>query len=1437
MTVQSLQTSLQAQASGGGRVELLAAMRDAGDPPPADFSSLLLTSLMVGADLAITVATIPPATAAGLDFQGQADVLGLARVAVDLHFTDNAQGGIDLRLVVTLPQGWTFGQSFPGITGCDADRLDLRQAVFVLTTASHDIYQWQDSSGRAQATPLARGLNFVADLQPGGLLGALAHVVEGGIAAMHVPFAGPVDPAPLARGVFSPDMTISGPIGGTLVAVPYFALSAPSLVLANIPGAKDGPGEVPFVALAVTLAVKGQSLFTVSSPFYGNDKSLTFNLVADQGGISLATICDLVGGDNIKAELPDFLETAFSAVGFKAFRVTLQLSPMTIMHYGVTVGATQPWHFGDFSVDNITLDYSVLNPNGPGKQSFTFFHTQIEFFKNVFPGFFDIEIGQDSDGAFQVLADYEGVVVLNDLVREISNGTVQLPQDVASIDFSNFGLSFAKSGGSWDWSLFGRCDMAFSLPVASGEAEAALNVLIASTGGQMSYKLQGSLLLGTSYFEVDLDLGADHKLLTGKWQAQGAQYLGFNDLAAAMHLPSPGIPSDLDLALSEATVAYDFQNKTFMIEATSERYGKAIFIATSTQDGALYAFGVDVHLGITLADLPLVGGKLPDAEKLGIDDFKVWILSRTVTKAETEAVNALVQTTHYPPLPDQDIGKRLLLDGALRLGEQGNVPLSVGVGDADVQPAPATPSASGPAPAPATPAQAQDDGTTWLSIQRQIGPFQFNRIGIAYKSDALRVALDAGITLGPFSLSMDGLSISSPLTEFKPSFDLSGLGLSYSSGPVEIGGALLKLPSSELSADTNFQFDGTIVAKAEAFSLAGIGSYAQLRSGDPSLFVFAQLDVPLGGPPPFFVTGLMAGMGFNRNLAIPGQDEVQEFPLLLLAQPPAPNQPAAAQDPMSVLRILEGETAPPGFQPKKWIAPQPGALWFAIGINFTSFEIVRSKALVVIEPVGDFTVALLGLSTLQLPQPAESSQTYAYVELQLRAVFQPQDGLFSATAILSNNSYVLTPDCHLTGGFAFSLWFGSNPHAGEFVVTLGGYHPAFTPPAYYPQVPRLGFNWAVSDHVSIKGDSYFALTPSCAMAGGGLEVLFHDGDLSAWFTAHADLLVSWRPFFYIADIDVSMGVSYRLNLLFCHKTISISIGASVNMWGPPTGGRVHVHLVVVTFTVSFGSDSAGQDQQPLGWSDMKSLLPHPASVCTVTASSAVAAMSDDAASSSGKRWVVRPRGFSFSTASAIPASTLAADGHGGPSASSVGSGIAIRPMNRGNVASTHTVKISRNSKDAAAIDLAGWSFEPRTQSMPEALWSQPPQPFSQIPGTPSAKTIPGMQTGYSVSVPEPTLGPACGPIPFEELLEEYLSPPGEAPLSPGVAADASFVASASAETIHDIAALMDQPALDARAALFGVISQGGFYAGANGSLAEMAANAGHLFSDSPMLQA
>jgi hypothetical protein len=191
----------------------------------------------------------------------------------------------------------------------------------------------------------------------------------------------------------------------------------------------------------------------------------------------------------------------------------------------------------------------------------------------------------------------------------------------------------------------------------------------------------------------------------------------------------------------------------------------------------------------------------------------------------------------------------------------------------------------------------------------------------------------------------------------------------------------------------------------------------------------------------------------------------------------------------------------------------------------------------------------------------------------------------------------LTPACHLTGGFAFYLWFSPNEHKGDFVVTLGGYNPHFTPQPYYPKVPRLGFNWVVTPELSMKGGMYFALTPTCLMAGGSLEALWKSGNLKAWFNMGANFLIAWKPYHYQGDMYLSFGVSYtfKVNLLIgkITKTISVSLGADLSIWGPDFSGIAHIHLWIISFSISFGSASPNPSQT-IPWDEFKnSFLPKP----------------------------------------------------------------------------------------------------------------------------------------------------------------------------------------------------------------------------------------------------
>ena len=917
----------------------------------------------------------------------------------------------------------------------------------------------------------------------------------------------------------------------------------------------------------------------------------------------------------------------------------------------------------------------------------------------------------------------------------------------------------------------------------------------------------------------------------GEWKAVAdatgkKTTLGFGSLADLFGFEMPEIPEGLDLALDEASFTYDFSNKRLALTAHSLHYGGAVFIADASGPKARYLFALEVAPKKSLRELPVVGPAIPPSLAFSLDDISLWLASAPVAPGDVGTLDALVPAG-LPRVPATGLGAGPTLSVTARLGEAVHT-LTLGTAAASPAPGnarlPATASSgtqvpltgataqTGPAPAQAV---APQDGTTWLNLQKSIGPLSLQRIGFRYKTGRVTVLLDGGLGIAGVSFSLFGLQVSSAI---KPPLNvglgLDGLGLEVNRDPLLVSGALMRMNPPPAGMD--WEYAGLARFKMGEYGIGAVGAFGS-AAGVPSMFVFGVLDAPLGGDPAFFVMGLAGGLGINSHLRIPGPDEVQDFPLVAgLSDPAAAGGTGAG--PLEVLRVLQGtSTTRPG---PAWVSAEPGQLWVAAGLQFTSYKLVNTRALAVAN-LGqrDVSLALLGISSVVLPP--NSPVVFARVEMQLAAVFKPMEGFLGVSAVLSRSSYLLHPSCRLTGGFAFFCWYAGE-HAGDFVLSVGGYHPSFTRPAHYPALERLGFNWQVSSQVTLKGGAYFALTPSAIMAGVSLEATFHSGDLRAWFRAGADFLAHWHPFSFDAWIGVSVGASYRLDLWLTTVTVSVEIGADLHIWGPPTGGEVRVDWHVISFTIPFGS-AAGSGAKSVDWKGFRELLPPDDALLTLAA--------DGIQKTGAGEWVARPDELSFSTRSAIPASELRLAMPGGTSARhSAGSPLAIRPMNTAGVTTPKTLTVTR---DGAVVDLVGegWSVESEAQRHPEAMWGTPlgdERPRAQ------AAMLPAQLTGFRVRPPKARAGSTPGPVDVaRDLSYEPVSTTTQLAFSPAQRGGVAAVPDAG--TVAAIAAgAAGAEANGARAEVFAALEALGLAPAMAGSLAGVARDAAQIFSDTPL---
>jgi hypothetical protein len=473
---------------------------------------------------------------------------------------------------------------------------------------------------------------------------------------------------------------------------------------------------------------------------------------------------------------------------------------------------------------------------------------------------------------------------------------------------------------------------------------------------------------------------------------------------------------------------------------------------------------------------------------------------------------------------------------------------------------------------------------------------------------------------------------------------------------------------------------------------------------------------------------LAFGFGINRALDIPPMDQVASFPLV-----------KAATDPFYLGTKLDLRDVSDKLG--KYIYPCPGNFWMAAGLKFFSFGMINGFVLATVSVGINFQVALLGLAGVQVPpQPpgAPEVEPIASAELAIKVCLSLSSGVLAVEGQLTENSFILSRQCRLTGGFAFNCWF-CPAHLGDFVVSLGGYHPRFVPPAHYPAVPRLGLQWSVSKYLSITGGVYFALTPSCCMAGGKLDAVFTMGGLRAWFYAYADFLISWKPFYYDIAIGIGIGVSYTLRLLGISKTFGIELSAKLHLWGPPFGGTAHVSWWVISFDIDFGNRQSTAPG-PIDWDEFhQSFLPQPDNAANAVTPPdpvinkiriASGLIREQEKEGEEPFKVVNAHEFSFVTEASVPCSSLQLNAKPvtptlAPDASQLG----ITPMGIDHLSSEHNVVVTKQGRH---IDDWDDHFAPvsTAQGMPYALWSSD----LARPKQPSAKRIENVPNGMTVAL-------------------------------------------------------------------------------------------------------
>lgn len=377
---------------------------------------------------------------------------------------------------------------------------------------------------------------------------------------------------------------------------------------------------------------------------------------------------------------------------------------------------------------------------------------------------------------------------------------------------------------------------------------------------------------------------------------------------------------------------------------------------------------------------------------------------------------------------------------------------------------------------PPTPAPTGTATTPWT---KTIGPLTIAAIGLKYLDKKLQLTLDATVKINGVEIKFKGFGLRFPM-ESASSFvrDISevellldGMGISLNRPPLMIAGTLQRIPAG---------YSGGIAIEFEPYTFLAMGAYMKitkttiLANGQTvvddfkSILVLLEVEGPIAELEFASLDGLTGGYGYNSEMRLPSVDEVTSHPFLASSQI---TKPGPDGDMLATMNSLTGGNKP-------WFTPKNGPMWVAGGLTAGLFQMLDVDVVLAIDISDDVKIALFGDCQAAIPAAAkDDSERFAFVELGFIMVLDYAKGSFTCEGRLTPKSYILSKDCHLSGGFALCYWFEGSGHEGDWVFTVGGYHSQYSPPAWYPKVPRLAVDWKYDDNISIHGEAYFAITP------------------------------------------------------------------------------------------------------------------------------------------------------------------------------------------------------------------------------------------------------------------------------------------------------------------------------------------------------------------------
>jgi len=187
-----------------------------------------------------------------------------------------------------------------------------------------------------------------------------------------------------------------------------------------------------------------------------------------------------------------------------------------------------------------------------------------------------------------------------------------------------------------------------------------------------------------------------------------------------------------------------------------------------------------------------------------------------------------------------------------------------------------------------------------------------------------------------------------------------------------------------------------------------------------------------------------------------------------------------------------------------------------IKIGWGTPTVVEIDVGVAIELPEPLKITLLGVMSAVLP---DKDAPVLVLNAAMVAIVNITEGTLALDASLNGSEVA---GLSITGDVSVRMEFFGAPN---FLVSFGGFHPAYNAPASFPVLNRLGLSLDTGDVLEISLGGYFALSSNSIQFGAFAYLYINELGFTAEGGVSFDALIIFRPFSFAIGLSVWISVS------------------------------------------------------------------------------------------------------------------------------------------------------------------------------------------------------------------------------------------------------------------------------------------------------------------------